>query len=69
MREKVVLHILKHGPMKFSSIASGVGTKNLPKLSYHVKILVDAGILMKEQDLYQLTPLGKKVVENLLISM
>jgi len=69
LREKIVLHIMKEGPMKFSTIASGIGTKNLPKLSYHVKILLDAGILMKEHDLYQLTPKGRRIAETLLIKM
>jgi len=68
IRRSVISLLAKHRRMKFTDLARAVGIRDPPKLSFHLKILRDAGLIMQESDkLYTLTKKGIRVMRMIYI--
>ena len=57
-----VLQRLAEGPAGFSEVMRAAGLDDSPKMSFHMRKLVEAGLLRHEGDLYSLTPRGDAAV-------
>ncbi len=57
-----VLQRLSEGPAAFSEVMRAAGLDDSPKMSFHVRKLVDAGLLRHDGQLYLLTPRGVAAV-------
>jgi len=66
IRKDVVSLLVKHRRMKFADLAKAVGVKDPPLLSFHLKILRDAGLISQESDKsYTITEKGTRAIEVL----
>ena len=66
IRKDVVSLLVKHRRMKFADLAKAVGVKDPPLLSFHLKILKDAGLISQESDKsYTITEKGTRAIEVL----
>ncbi len=67
IRKKIALYLLHAGTRRFSEIARSVELEDPSKLSFHLRVLIDAGIVTKNRvGLYLLTCEGAVLVERLL---
>lgn len=57
-----VLRRLAEGPAAFSEVMRSAGLDDSPKMSFHMRKLVDAGLLRHDGELYQLTSRGDAAV-------
>jgi CheY-like chemotaxis protein len=57
-----VLQRLLEGPAAFSEVMRAAGLDDSPKMSFHLRKLVDAGLLRHEGEAYRLTPRGEAAV-------
>jgi CheY-like chemotaxis protein len=57
-----VLQRLSEGPAVFSEAMRAAGLDDSPKMSFHMRKLVEAGLIRHNGDLYQLTPRGEAAV-------
>lgn len=55
-----VLHRLAEGPASFGDAMQSTGLVDSPKLSFHLRRLVDAGLVTHEGEQYRLTGRGKR---------
>ncbi len=60
-----VLERAANGPASFGEAMAAAGLDDSPKLSFHLRKLVDAGLLVHEGDVYRLTARGKAAVRLL----
>jgi len=68
IRRSVISLLAKHRRMKFTDLARAVGIRDPPKLSFHLKILRDAGLIIQESDkLYTLTDKGIRAMRMIYI--
>jgi DNA-binding NtrC family response regulator len=68
VRRQVVLHLYNSGTSRFSSIARSLQIEDASKLSYHLRVLAEAGIITKsEAGDYSLTPEGRAIVKKLVL--
>ena len=66
IRRNVASLLVKHRRMKFTDLAKAVGVKDPPLLSFHLKILRDAGLISQESDKsYTITEKGTRAIEVL----
>ena len=66
IRRDVACLLVKHRRMKFADLAKAVGVKDPPLLSFHLKILRDAGLISQESDKsYTITEKGTRAIEVL----
>lgn len=61
-----VLHRLGEGPASFGDAMQSTGLVDSPKLSFHLRRLVDAGLVTHENEQYRLTGRGEAAVRLLL---
>ncbi len=59
------LHRLAESPASFGEVMRAAGVDDSPKMSFHLRRLVDAGLLHHEADAYRLTPRGEASVRLL----
>lgn len=68
IRRSVISLLAKHRRMKFTDLVRAVGIRDPPKLSFHLKILRDAGLIMRESgNFYTLTEKGVRVMRMMYI--
>jgi DNA-binding transcriptional ArsR family regulator len=60
-----VLHRLNEGPASFGDAMQSTGLVDSPKLSFHLRRLVDAGLVTHEGEEYRLTGRGEAAVRLL----
>lgn len=60
-----VLERLAEGPAPFGELLVAAGLDDSPKLSFHLRKLLDAGLLLHEGDRYRLTSRGRAGVQLL----
>ncbi len=60
-----ILERAADGPASFGEAMTAAGLDDSPKLSFHLRKLVDAGLLVHEEELYRLTSRGKAAVRLL----
>ena len=66
IRRNVVSLLAKQRSLKFADLAKAVGVKDPPLLSFHLRILRDAGLITQEQDKsYTITEKGTRAIEIL----
>jgi DNA-binding NtrC family response regulator len=66
IRRDVISLLVKHRRMKFAELVKAVGVRDSPLLSFHLKILRDAGLITQESDKsYALTEKGVRAIEFL----
>ncbi|MCL7396843.1 MAG: response regulator [Thaumarchaeota archaeon] len=66
IRRSVISLLAKHRKMRFIDIARAIGVEDPPKLSFHLKILRDAGLVVQESDkLYTLTEKGIRAMRGM----
>ncbi len=53
-----VLERLAEGPASFGAIMAAVGLDDSPKMSFHLRKLLESGLVLHEEDRYRLTPRG-----------
>ena len=61
-----VLHRLSEGPATFGDAMQSTGLVDSPKLSFHLRRLVDAGLVTHQDEQYRLTGRGEAAVRLLL---
>lgn len=64
IRRKVLFR-LSEGPAAFREAMESAGLDDSPKLAFHLRKLVDAGLVLHEQETYRLTARGKAGVQLL----
>ncbi|WP_456474451.1 response regulator [Candidatus Pyrohabitans sp.] len=69
LRRRIVIYLLHAGARRFSDIARGVEVDDLSKLSFHLHVLSDAGIIKNKENLYMLTTEGIVITERLLLML
>lgn len=62
-----VLHRLAEGPATFGDAMQSTGLVDSPKLSFHLRRLVEAGLVAHENDTYRLSSRGQAAVRLLLV--
>ena len=66
IRRNVVSLLAKQRSLKFADLAKAVGVKDPPLLSFHLRILRDAGLITQEHDKsYTITEKGTRAIEIL----
>ncbi len=68
IRRKVLFR-LSDGKASFGEVMAAAGLDDSPKLSFHLRKLVEAGLLLHEGDVYRLSPRGKAAVRLLTDAM
>jgi|Deesub1362B_J571_1020462.scaffolds.fasta_scaffold01217_7 DNA-binding response OmpR family regulator len=70
IRKKIALYLLHAGARRFSEVARSTEMDDPSKLSFHLRVLIDAGIVSKNRTgQYQLTSEGVAIVERLLLRL
>ena len=69
LRRRIVLYLLHAGARRFSDIARGVEIDDPSKLSFHLNVLSEAGIIKNKENLYMLTTKGVIITERLLLML
>jgi hypothetical protein len=64
IRRKVLERLLA-GAASFSEVMSAAALDDSPKLSFHLRKLIDTGLILHEGDRYRLTPRGQAGVRLL----
>lgn len=65
-RRNILLLLASRGEWRFSDIKKGLSIDLAPKLSFHLKVLRDAGLIEQDKKKnYYLTPAGKNVAKAL----
>jgi ActR/RegA family two-component response regulator len=62
---RAVLRRAGLGPCSFSEAMSASGIDESPKLAFHMRKLVDDGLLVHHEDIYRITPRGKDAIHLL----
>jgi len=70
IRKRIALYLLNAGARRFSEIARSTELDDPSKLSFHLRVLIDAGIVIKNTaGQYLLTSEGVAIVERLLLRL
>jgi DNA-binding response OmpR family regulator len=70
IRKKIALYLLHAGARRFSEVARSIEMDDPSKLSFHLRVLSEAGIVSKNRaGQYQLTSEGVAIVERLLLRL
>jgi DNA-binding response OmpR family regulator len=70
IRKRIALYLLHAGARRFSAIAKSTELEDPSKLSFHLRVLIDAGIVSKNKaGQYSLTGDGRAMVERLLLKL
>jgi hypothetical protein len=63
---RLVLQRLATGPAPFGEVMAAAGLDDSPKMSFHLRKLLDAGLATHEDDAYRLSGRGRAVVRLLI---
>ncbi|NOZ60010.1 MAG: response regulator [Euryarchaeota archaeon] len=70
IRKRIAFYLLHAGVRRFSEIARSTEMDDPSKLSFHLRVLIDAGIVCKNRaGQYSLTGDGRAIVERLLLRL
>ncbi|WP_457556266.1 response regulator [Candidatus Pyrohabitans sp.] len=70
IRKSIAFYLLYAGLSRFSEIARNIQMDDPSKLSFHLRVLMDAGIISKNRaGQYSLTGNGRAIVERLLLRL
>lgn len=70
IRRRIAIYLLNAGARRFSEIAKSIDIDNISKLSFHLRVLSDTGIVRKnKENLYLLTVEGTAIVEKLVYKL
>lgn len=70
IRRRIVIYLLNAGARRFSEIAKSIDIDDPSKLSFHLRVLSDTGIVRKNnENLYLLTVEGAAIVEKLVYKL